>query len=118
MARAMIVDDSKFMRKLIREALEEGGHEIAAEADNGIDAVKIYNEIKPDFVTMDITIFGQDGLKAVSEIVNRDPGAKIIVVSALSKESLKIREKEINALAFIEKPFKKEELLKVINEIV
>ena len=56
MAMIMIVDDSKTSRKIIKTVCEENGYEIAAEAVNGEDAVAKYKEIKPDVVTLDITM--------------------------------------------------------------
>lgn len=118
MATGIIVDDSKFMRKIIRDALEQGGHEIIGEADNGFDALDLYKNIKPDFVTMDITMWGKDGLKAVSEITEHDPDAKIVVISALNENTLKLNEEKINAKAFLTKPFEKEQLLNIIQSIL
>jgi two-component system chemotaxis response regulator CheY len=118
MARCMIVDDSKFMRKIIRESLEYGGHEVVAEADNGFDALGKYKSKNPDFVTMDITMGVKDGLRAVAEITAFDPDAKIIVVSALNESTLKLAGENINARAFITKPFEREELLEVIDKVL
>ncbi len=118
MARALIVDDSKFMRRIIRETLEEGGHEILAEAENGFDALEAYKDIKPDFVTMDITMWGKDGLKAVEEITDIDPKAKIIVISALSETTLRLNEENIKASAFLTKPFEKKDLLDIVKKII
>mgnify|MGYP001024820902 CR=1 FL=1 len=118
MAKAMIVDDSRFMRRIIRETLEEGGHDIVAEADNGVDAISIYNENKPDFVTMDITMWGKDGLKAIDEISESFPDARIVVISALSEKTLRLNEKNINARAFLTKPFEKKELLDIVEKII
>ncbi len=117
MASVLIVDDSKFMRNIIRESLESGNHEIVAEADNGIDAINLFTELHPDIVTMDITIHGKDGLQAMEEIFTINPAAKIIVVSALSEQTLKNTGKTLNASAFISKPFKKEMLLKTIDQV-
>lgn len=118
MARGLIVDDSKFMRKILSDTLVEGGHEIVGEADNGYDALEMYKTQKPDFVTMDITMHGKDGLMAVSEIKTIDPTAKIIVVSALSEKTLRLNDSTINADAYIVKPFQKEDLLGIIKQIV
>ena len=118
MATALIVDDSKFMRKIIAEALSSGGHTIVGEADNGQDGIKLYEEIKPDFVTMDITMGGKDGMRAIREIKNKYPGAKIIVISALNENTIKMNDENISADLFITKPFTKEELLSVVNKIV
>lgn len=118
MARALIVDDSKFMRKVIADALISGGHEIVGEADNGYQALELYKKIRPDFVTMDITMHGKDGIMAVAEIKNIDPHAKIVVVSALSEKTLKLNDSSIQADAYVLKPFEKEDLLKKINSII
>ncbi len=118
MARALIVDDSKFMRKIISETLAGGGHEIVGEADNGYEALELYKKIHPDFVTMDITMHGKDGMMAVSEIKNIDPKAKIVVVSALSEKTLRLNDSAIQADAYVVKPFEKEDLLKKIESIL
>lgn len=118
MAKALIVDDSKFMRKIIRQALEEGGHTVIDEADNGSDGVKAYMMSAPDFVTMDITMGGKDGIMAVQEIKNFDPDAIVIVVSALNKNTIQKHAEDIKASAFVTKPFDKEDLLKTINKLL
>ena len=119
MARALIVDDSRFMRKIIRETLESGGHEIVGEAENGFDALSLYKEENPDFVTMDVTMMGKDGLRTVDEIVALDPGAKIIVISALGEQTLRNSRKiDIPAKGFLQKPFEKEQLLSMVQDIV
>ncbi len=118
MAKVLIVDDSKFMRKVIREALESGGHTIIGEADNGADGIVEYKSTKPDFVTMDITMGGKDGLKAVREILEIDVNAKIIIVSALNENTIRMNDPGIKVAAFITKPFDKELLLNTISGIL
>ncbi|MGQ9843375.1 MAG: response regulator [Spirochaetota bacterium] len=118
MARCMIVDDSSFMRRIIKQTLQENGHEVVAEIDNGLEALEKYREIQPDVVTMDITMWGKDGLEAISEITNNYPDAKIIVISALNERTLKINEKDIKAKVFLRKPFEKKELLEAINKVL
>lgn len=115
MANGLIVDDSKFMRKIIRDILEEEGHVIIAEADNGLDGIAAYKSMSPDFVTMDITMGGKDGLLAVKEIKEYNPLARIIVVSALNEQTIKMNDSEINATAYVTKPFDKETLLNSIK---
>ena len=115
----MIVDDSKFMRRIIREALESGGHEIIQEAENGYEALDLYRANRPDLVTMDITMMGKDGLKTVEELVEYDPEAKIIVISAINEQVLKsARKVDIPAKGFLQKPFAKETILRLIDKIL
>ncbi len=118
MAAALIVDDSKFMRKIIRDSLESGGHKILDEADNGADGIEKYKTLRPDFVTMDITMGGLDGMKAVQAISEYDPKARIIVISALNERTIKMNDQAIHASAYVQKPFDKEELLKTIKGLL
>lgn len=118
MGKALIVDDSKFMRKIIKETLESGGHEVIAEADNGADGIECYRHYNPDFVTMDITMGGKDGINAIKEILNIDSHAKIIIVSALSENTIKVSDQGLTPSAYITKPFEKKELLNAIKKIL
>ena len=118
MAAGLIVDDSKFMRKIISDILTNGGHTIAGEADNGQDGIDLYAELKPDFVTMDITMGGKDGINAVKEIKTKYPDSRIIVVSALNEQTIKLNDELINADAYITKPFDSETLLKLVEKIL
>ncbi|OHD65950.1 MAG: two-component system response regulator [Spirochaetes bacterium RBG_13_51_14] len=118
MAKGLIVDDSKFMRKILRESLEGGGHTVVAEADNGSDGVSKYKSLKPDFVTMDITMGGLDGMKAVKAINEYDPGATIIIVSALNQKTIKMNDNTISASAYIQKPFDRDNLLNTIRSLL
>jgi len=118
MASVLIVDDSKFMRNIIRESLEGGNHKVIAEADNGIDAISLFKEKSPDVVTMDITIHGLDGIQAMEEIFTINPSAKVIVVSALSEQTLKNSGRSMKATAYLSKPFKKEMLLQTIDKVI
>jgi two-component system chemotaxis response regulator CheY len=119
MARALIVDDSKFMRRIIRETIEGGGHTVLAEAENGYEALDAYKAERPDFVTMDITMMGKDGLKTVDELIAFDNDARIIVISAMNENVLKnARGVNIPVRAFLQKPFEKETLLDTIKKVL
>lgn len=118
MAKGLIVDDSKFMRKVLREYLEQGGHSVVAEADNGTEGIDKFKTLKPDFVTMDITMGGLDGINAVKSISEIDPKAKIIVVSALNEKTIKMNDNTIHASAYIQKPFERDQLLDTIKGLL
>jgi len=118
MARGLIVDDSKFMRKIIRDALESGGHEVVAEADNGGEGLESFEKTRPDFITLDITMSGMDGLEALRRLKAVDPNARIVVISAMNEKTLRLNQRDIEADAFITKPFEKQELLKIIRKIL
>ena len=118
MPRIMIVDDAAFMRVSIRNILTKNGFEVAGEAENGAVAVQKYAELKPDVVTMDITMPEMDGLAALKAIRQADPGAKIIMVSALGQEAM-VREAVLaGAKGFIVKPYKEETIVETLHKLV
>jgi two-component system, chemotaxis family, chemotaxis protein CheY len=110
MAKILIVDDAKFMRTLVKDALVPKGHEIVGEAENGKIAVDMYKRVKPDLVTMDITMREKDGIEAAEEILAMDPSARIIMVTALGQENLLTKAIRIGVKDFVVKPFPPERL--------
>ena len=81
MAKILIVDDAAFMRMMLKDILTKGGFEIAGEAADGVEAVAKYNELKPDLVTLDITMPNKDGIQALKEIKAADPNLSLIHIS-------------------------------------
>ncbi len=116
MASVLIVDDAKFMRTLVRDALIPQGHTIAGEAENGIQAIDLYKKLKPDLVTMDITMREKDGIEAAEEILHFDKTARIIMVTALGQENLLTRAIKIGVRDFVVKPFPPERLQKAAEK--
>lgn len=117
MKRVLIVDDAEFMRMSIKTILTKAGYEIAGEACNGVEAVRKYKELKPDVVTMDITMPEMTGIDAVKIIMEFDPNAKILMVSAMGQETL-VKESIISgARSFIVKPFTEEQVIKNLNKL-
>ena len=90
MARILIVDDAAFMRMMLKDILTKGGFEIAGEAADGNEAVAKYNELKPDLVTLDITMPNKDGIQALKEIKAADPNATCVMCSAMGQQSMVI----------------------------
>jgi two-component system chemotaxis response regulator CheY len=98
------------MRTLVKDALSSAGHTIVGEAENGNIAIDMYNNLKPDLVTMDITMREKDGLEAASDILKKDPKARIIMVTALGQEDLLARAIKMGVKDFVVKPFPPERL--------
>jgi two-component system, chemotaxis family, chemotaxis protein CheY len=116
MATILIVDDAKFMRTLVKDALVPRGHEVIGEAENGNQAVELYKKLKPDLVSMDITMREKDGIQAAEEILRLDPGARIVMVTALGQENLLTRAIKIGVKDFVVKPFPPERLQKAAEK--
>jgi two-component system chemotaxis response regulator CheY len=118
MARVLVVDDAAFMRKMVTDALTGGGHEIVGEAGNGVEAISQYQELRPDVMTLDITMPEKDGLAALKEIMALDPSAKVVMCSALGQESKVLEAVKSGAKDFVVKPFQPERVLSAINKAV
>jgi two-component system chemotaxis response regulator CheY len=116
MARVLVVDEATFMRKLVSDALSGGGHEIVGEAANGSEAVQRFQELRPDVMTLDITMPEKDGLAALREIIAVDPGAKVIMCSALGQESKVLESIKLGAKDFVVKPFQADRVLSAIEK--
>lgn len=118
MTKVLIVDDAAFMRLAIRRMLEGNNFEVVGEAENGAEAIRKYSELKPDIVTMDITMPELGGVEALKSIISMDPTAKIIMCSAMGQECM-VKEAVIaGAKSFIVKPFKEEHVLQTISKIL
>ncbi|MDR2163694.1 MAG: response regulator [Clostridiales Family XIII bacterium] len=118
MAKILIVDDAAFMRMMVKENLKKAGFTEFAEAGNGEEAIEKYASEAPDLVLLDITMPVKDGLAALQEIKEKDPGANIVMCSAMGQESLVIEAIKLGALDFIVKPFKPERLLQTVKNII
>lgn len=116
MARVLVVDDAAFMRKLLTDALTNGGHEVVGEAGNGVEAVARWQELRPELTTLDITMPEKDGLAALAEIMAIDPSAKIIMCSALGQESKVLEAVKLGAKDFVVKPFQPPRVLEAVEK--
>lgn len=106
----LIVDDSMMMRRMIAETLVDAGWTVIGEAANGAEAIDLYKQLQPDAVTMGIVMPGINGIQAISEIMEYDSYAKIVVVSALNQTSLISEAIRAGAQDFVSKPFRAEQL--------
>ncbi len=107
----VIVDDSKMIRKMLRNILEEDGYTVVAEAGNGLEAVVAYKQYQPDIITLDITMPQMDGVEALKEIINYDPDAYAIMITAAGQQQKVIKALKIGAAKFVMKPFMRDEVI-------
>jgi len=116
MARVLVCDDAAFMRKMVTDALVKGGHEVVGEAGNGNEAIVRFAELKPDLMTLDITMPEKDGLTALAEIVATDPSAKVVMCSALGQESKVLEAIKLGAKDFVVKPFQPARVIEAVDK--
>ena len=114
-ANILIVDDSTYLRVMIKKILRKLGHTIIAEANNGEEALVAYKQHRPDLVTMDIVMPKLNGLVAVKQILQMDSTANIIIVTALGHEPMIRQAIKLGAKDFVIKPFKQDELVKAVD---
>ena len=115
MARILVTDDAGFMRTMLRDTLTGAGHEVVGEAGNGKDAVRLYGELNPDLITLDVTMPEMDGKQALSAILAAHPGAKAVMCSAVGQEAT-IKECLLaGARDYLVKPFESSQVIATVQ---
>ncbi len=112
----LIVDDLAFIKFVLRDILEKSGFRVVAEASNGEEAIRFYQEKRPNAVLMDITMPGMDGLTALKRIREIDPGARVIICSALGQQKLIMQAIQLGARDFIVKPFQPQRVVAALKK--
>lgn len=118
MVRVMVVDDAAFMRVVMKQMLVEEGYEVVTEAKDGAEAVRQYELVTPDIVTMDITMPEMDGIEATQAIKAINPDARIIMCSAVGQQQMVIQAIQAGASDFIVKPLQKERLIEAVKKAI
>lgn len=117
MQRILVVDDALFMRRMISQILEEHGYQVCGQAASATEAVEKYKECSPDLVTMDIVMPMMeelDGIGAVRQIIQHDPGARILICSVIGQQSLVVEAIRAGARDFVTKPVQPQRLLEAV----
>ncbi len=117
MVTLLVVDDAAFMRMRCSKLLVENGYKVV-EAENGVQAVSKYQELRPDGVLLDITMPEMDGLTALKEIKKMDPNARVAMVTAMGQQSMVIEALKSGARDFVLKPFQSERVLAAVQKIL
>ena len=115
--RILITDDALFMRVTLKNILSQNGYEICGEAQNGVEAVKMYEDLKPDIVTMDITMPEMDGIQALKEIIALDANANVVMCTAMGQKRMVVEAIQAGAKDFIVKPFEPERVLEALGKL-
>ena len=117
--KVLIVDDAQFTRNMLKNIINKIEQiEVIGEASNGVEAISLYKKLNPDLVTMDLVMPEKGGIEATEEILKLNSKALIVVVSALGQEALVLEAAKKGAKDFIQKPFKTEQILEVMDRIL
>jgi two-component system chemotaxis response regulator CheY len=111
MKNVVIVDDSRTSRKVLRDILERAGYSIVGEAVNGQEGFDEYMKLKPDIVTMDITMPVLDGIDSLKLIREADPNAKVVMITAAGQKHKMMEAVKLGAAEFVAKPFVEETVI-------
>lgn len=118
MAKIIIVDDSRILRKILNTTLTEAGHEIIGEAGNGAELLKLLETKTPDLITLDITMPVMDGIAALKAVKEQYSDVKVIMVSAAGQKSKVMEALKAGASDFLQKPFEPEDVKRVVSKLV
>ncbi len=114
----LVCDDAVFMRTMVSDILSQAGFTVVGEAENGKQAVEKYKQLKPDLVTMDIIMPEMGGIEAVKQITQADPGARILMCSAMGQQALVQEALQAGARDFVVKPFQPSRVLEAVQRVL
>lgn len=118
MGRILIVDDTLFMRTLLKNILFSGGHTIVGEAADGEEGIAKYKELKPDLVTMDVVMPKMNGIESLKGIRQVDPNAKVVMCTAVGQEQMVKLAIKTGARGYIVKPFQAPKVLEEVKNVL
>ena len=117
MLSLMIVDDSNIIRRKIERCNNGEKFNVVAAAANGLEAVALFKNVRPQVVTMDLTMPAMDGIECIEKLIALDAEVRILVISALSDKATGIEALKKGARGFLCKPFTDEQLLAALTEL-
>lgn len=116
MARILVADDARIMRNILRLILEKHGHQVVAEAANGEEALRLYAEVQPDLVTLDIHMEPGDGISCLRQLMAVDSSARVLMVSAIGQQVRIDEALGLGAAGYVTKPFQQSEIDRQVKQ--
>ncbi|UYZ60527.1 response regulator [Hymenobacter latericus] len=113
--RILIVDDSFYMRTMLKNMLTDAGYDVVGEAANGQQARELASQTKPDLITLDVILPDNTGLEVLKDIRLELPDVKIVMCSAVGQEVIVNEALESGAMAYIVKPFSEDKVLEIVS---
>lgn len=116
--KVLVVDDSFYMRVVLKNLLSDAGHEIVGEAGTGEEALSLADLKSPDLIMLDLILPDTTGLEVLKTIHKRKPEQHVIIVSAVGQDMVVEEAIQNGADAYITKPFNEENVLEVIDQVM
>ena len=116
-ATVLIVDDAPFNRQLLKDILRRSPFEVIGEVADGDEAIRLYAELQPDLVLMDIMMPGLDGIETTRAILHQDPAARVIMCTTVSQQSQIAEALQAGARDFIVKPVLPAKVLETMRKV-
>ena len=116
MKRIVVADDSQTMRNFLRRTLIRAGHEVVGEAEDGFQAVQLYEKFKPDLIIIDIIMPELSGIEVIKQILELDANAKLLICSSMGQNYYVREAIEAGAKDFIKKPFNPSDIIEIVNK--
>ena len=118
MAKILVVDDSEMFREIMKDIMVNAGQTVVGMATNGAEGVEMFKALRPDIVTMDITMPQMSGIEALGKIMAVDPDARVIMVSSAGQEATVNEALILGACAFLQKPYELEDVLAAVMDVL
>lgn len=118
MSKILIIDDTKFIRLTLSELFKRHSYSVIGQAENGYEGFKLYKQLKPDLVTLDVTMPVMNGIETLEKILQYDPKANVVMCSAMNRRDLVIQAIELGAKDFITKPFHEGRVIEVVRNLL
>ncbi len=115
--RALIADDEAFIRQVLEKMLVRLGVDVVASAENGRQAIELYQQHQPDIVILDIAMPEMDGLETLSALLEKDPEARVLMCTSFSSKQYVVEAVKIGAKGYLNKPFDLEKIREKISKI-
>jgi len=116
--KLLIVDDSHTIRQAIEKNLSNSHLEVVGRAGDGKTAIRLFKDLKPDVVTLDITMPELDGITVLEEMMKINSDVKVMVITALKDKATGLRAIQIGAKSYLVKPFTSEKLKLAFNRML
>jgi two-component system, chemotaxis family, chemotaxis protein CheY len=114
--RVLVVDDETITRKMVIQVLKSQGYDVIGEAENGLEGVQLYKNLKPDLVTMDVRMPRMDGINALEQIKKINPNAKVVMLTAENDKETVMKLLKGGAANYVVKPIERNILLQKVKE--